>query len=117
MSTYEIIPETTIQQYDVKLDDPSVLTGVTEEECRRLCDTNTECEAFTFTPPFVGVCDSILVNYKGGICGLKVSNQVPTQYATGTTLYLKGKRRPYTLLWIFLAILGIAIFVLMARKK
>lgn len=117
MSTYEIIPETTIQGFGIVLDDPTILNGVTEEQCRRLCDTNSECEAFTFTPPFVGVCDSVLVNYKGGICGLKTSNQVPTAYATGTTTYLKGQRRPYTLLWIFLAIVGIVIFVMMGRAK
>ena len=119
MSTYEIIPETTIAGYDLVLDatTSNAIKTMTEDDCRRLCDQRSSCEAFSYTPAFTGKCGGILVNYQGGICNIKSSNQVPMQYATGTTLYLKRGRKSYTLLWIFLAILGIIIFVLMARKK
>lgn len=120
MSTYEIIPETNIQGYDLaNLDDATIKAtqSMQEEDCRRLCDQLHDCEAFTYTPPFIGKCDNILINYTGGKCSLKSSNQTPTQYATGTTLYLKRGRRSYALLWFFLAIAAFIIFVLMARKK
>ena len=101
MTTYEITPETEIKGYDLS----SPIYDTSTATCRRFCNDDGNCEAFVWR------------GSKNGTCILKSKSDGATSWNSDSILYIKRGNSGYWLLWIFLAILGIIIFIKMCRRK
>ncbi len=115
MSTYKIIPQASMLAREIN--NPMAKNPVIgDDSCRKLCDDSEECVAFQYAPKMLGVCGDTLVHRPVGVCKL-YSNIGPMKLDNDITVYVKGPRKTYLMLWIFLAILGLVVFVSLAQKK
>ena len=103
MPTYEIIPETTINGYDLS----QSVSDISSSKCRKMCDNEDECVAFAWTSGGSGI---------KSLCSLKKNSTAPTSYNSKSTLYIKKGNPSYWILWTFFAILGIVIFMSLCKS-
>ena len=101
MTTYEIVPETEIKGYELGKSTPQTSIST----CRRMCNDESECEAFVWS------------DRDDGTCSLKRNSTAPRQWDQHTTLYIKKGNSSYWLLWVFLAVLGIVVFLILCRRQ
>jgi hypothetical protein len=101
MTTYEIVPETEIKGYDLGETVPQTSIST----CRRMCNDNRDCEAFVWS------------DINEGTCSLKSNATVLRNWNENSTLYIKKENSSYWLLWMFLAILGIMVFLILCGRK
>ena len=116
MTTYMIVPDTTISGQDIE-NPLAKHPFISEGECRRLCDEDDRCEAFTYSSRFLGKCGGVLVKRPVNECKLKASGKMPTSPKDGSVLFVKKGRKSFTMFWVFLAVFVLMVFVLMAMNK
>lgn len=104
MTTYEIVPETEISGFEYELGKILPQTSITT--CRRMCNDEGECDAFGWS------------DQNDGTCSLKKgSSSAPRRWRQNATLYIKKGNSSYWLLWVFLAVLGVMVFLILCRRK
>lgn len=116
MTTYMIVPDTTMSGEDIP-NPLAKLPFISESGCRRLCDEDEECEAFTFSSRYLGSCAGMLIKRPVNQCNLKKSGKMPTSQTTGSILFIKKGRKSFTMFWLFIVVLVIIVFVMMAQNK
>lgn len=102
MATYQIIPSAEIIGHEIiaKMD-----VGMDLKECRRLCNVESDCEAFVW-------------DEKNSLCSLKKDYQDAIIFQRpGVMLYIKKENSSYWMLWVFLVILGAIIAVSMCKRS
>jgi len=104
MPVYEIIPETKIKGYDIDLP----IKDVSISKCRNICDEKEHCEAFVWK-------SGDREEDKQSKCLLKRNAGGETEWDSNATLYIKRGNPSYWWLWVFLAILGVIVFMTLCK--